>query len=132
LVHNNGLWTLLGFDQDRGAARNFLLKRIHSRVIRLDETFEPPSDIAIATAKRELAELFESNVAKIVVKPGTTAAMHFEVTGTKPAEVNLNYYDLQLLAEELMEFGRSVTVVEPRQLSDLIQETLKAVVANHA
>ncbi|MEY4398117.1 MAG: hypothetical protein RLZ53_693 [Actinomycetota bacterium] len=132
LVHNNGLWTLLGFDRDRDAARNFLLKRIHSRVTRLDETFEPASANAIAAAKRELAELFESNVAKILVRPGTTAAMHFEVTGVKSAEVTLNYYDLQLLAEELMEFGRSVTVVEPKELSTLIQETLEAVVLNHA
>ena len=132
LVHNNGLWTLLGFDEDRGAARNFLLKRIHSRVSRLEQGFEPVSAIAISTAKRQLAELFESNVAKIVVKPGTTAAMHFEVTGTAPAAVSVNFYDLQLLAEELMEFGRSVTVVEPKELSDLIQETLQAVIANHA
>lgn len=132
LVHNNGLWTVLGFDRERGAARNFLLKRIHSRVSRLEETFEPASSNDIANAKRELAELFESNVAKIMVKPGTTAAMHFEVTGAVPAEVEVHFYDLQLLAEELMEFGRSVIVVEPKELSDLIQSTLKAVIANHA
>lgn len=132
LVHNNGLWTLLGFDRDRGAARNFLLKRIHSRVTKLDEYFDPVSSEAIADAKRDLAELLGSNSAKILVSPGTTAAMHFEVSGSKPVEVILNYYDLQLLAEELMEFGRSVTVVEPKELADLIQETLRAVVANHA
>lgn len=132
LVHNNGLWTLLGFDQERGAARNFLLKRIHSRVTRLDESFEPASASEIAKAKSELAELLESNVAKILVKPGTTAAMHFEVTGTKTSEVLVHFYDLQLLAEELMEFGRSVTVVAPLELAELIQDTLKAVVANHA
>lgn len=132
LVHNSGLWTLLGFDRDRGAARNFLLKRIHSRVSKLDETFEPASSEAIAAAKQDLADLLESNTARILVSPGTTAAMHFEVNGSSPAEVALNFYDLQLLAEELMEFGRSVTVVEPQELADLIQETLRAVVDNHA
>lgn len=132
LVHNNGLWTLLGLDQDRGAARNFLLKRIHSKVTRLEQTFEPATAEAVAAAKRELAELVESNRASILVNPGTTAAMHFEVTGSKPVEVTVNYYDLQLLAEELMEFGRSVTVLKPKELSDLIQDTLRAVVQNHA
>ena len=132
LVHNSGLWTLLGFDRDRGAARNFLLKRIHSRVKRLDETFEPASSDSIAIAKQELANLLSSNTAKILVNPGTTAAMHFEVKGASPTQVTLNYFDLQLLAEELMEFGRSVTVVEPKELAELIQDTLREVIKNHA
>jgi proteasome accessory factor B len=132
LVHNDGLWMLLGFDRSRQAARNFLLKRIHSRVTRLDETFEAVSNAEIAAAKKDLADLLQGNVAKIKVKPGTTAAMHFEVTGSEQKLVEVHYYDLQLLAEELMEFGRGVTVVSPSELSDLIESALQTVVKNHA
>lgn len=132
LVHNNGLWMLLGFDRDRGAARNFLLKRIHSKVKKLDETFAAPSSEAIANAKSDLSNLFQSNVAELLVRPGTTAAMHFEITGNEPKAIKVNYYDLQLLCEELMEFGRAVSVVSPVELRELIQETLRKVVDDHA
>ena len=132
LIHNNGLWMLLGFDRDRGEARNFLLKRVHSRVKKTDETFDSPAAEAITNAKQDLATLFQSNVAEILVKPGTTAAMHFEVTGNEAKSVTVNYYDLQLLCEELMEFGRAVSVVSPSELRELIQTTLQSVVDNHA
>jgi proteasome accessory factor B len=132
LAHINGLWMLLGLDVERGAPRNFLLKRIHSKVSRSKQPITEPTPEQITNAKSELAEVFKANIAKIQVRSGTTAAMHFETHNLPKGEVELNYYDLALLAEELLEFGQSVRVVSPPELKDLIRETLEQVVSNHA
>lgn len=132
LRHINGLWMLLGFDTDRSEPRNFLLKRIHSKVIRTKELFAAPDSKSLEDARKALDQIFEANVARIRVQPGTTAAMHFETHNIESGEVDVNYFDLSLLAEEILEFGRSVQVLEPRELSDLIDETLKQVIRNHA
>jgi predicted DNA-binding transcriptional regulator YafY len=71
-------------------------------------------------------------LAKIKVRTGTTAAMHFESDVHENGIVELNYLDLPLLAEELMEFGSAVEVIEPLELKKLLSETLRSVIANHA
>jgi proteasome accessory factor B len=58
--------------------------------------------------------------------------MHFETHDKIDGITSLNYLDLHLLAEELLEFGSSVKVIEPIELKDLIQDTLRQVIANHA
>lgn len=132
LSHINGLWMLLGLDLERNAPRNFLLKRIHSKVSRSKVEITHPSEAQISSAKAELAEVFRSNVARIRVKPGTTAAMHFETHNIPNGEIELNYFDLALLAEEILEFGQSVKVLSPQKLKDYLEKTLQQVVANHA
>ena len=132
LHHTNGLWILLGWDIDRQAPRNFLLKRIHSKVSRTKNNFEAPSDVAIKEAKAELLSHYAKNVAKIRVTPGTTAAMHFETHESSDGVATLNYLDLQLLAEELLEFGPSIQVLEPKELKELIREILRKVIDEHA
>jgi proteasome accessory factor B len=132
LTHVNGLWMLLGRDIERDAPRNFLLKRIHSKVVRSKQAFAAPTTEQISLAKSEFGEVFRSNVARIRVRPGTTAAMHFETHNLPEGEIELNFYDIALLAEELLEFGQSVTVISPPELKDLIRKTLEQVVATHA
>lgn len=132
LAHVNGLWMLLGLDVERGEPRNFLLKRIHSKVSRSKQVITEPTPEQIALAKAELAKVFQSNVARIRVRPGTTAAMHFETHNLPDGEIELHYYDLALLAEELLEFGQSVKVLSPSELKDLLRKTLEQVVADHA
>lgn len=132
LTHINGLWMLLGFDTDRSAPRNFLLKRIHSKVIRSKESFASPDPNTLDESRRELDRIFAANVARIRVHPGTTAAMHFETHNIESGEVDVNYFDLSLLAEEILEFGGSVKVLAPKELSVLIDETLRQVIRNHA
>lgn len=132
LTHVAGVWMLLGFDSDRKAPRNYLLKRIHSKVTRTKDPITEPSQLQIETAKQELRELFQANVAKIRVRPGTTAAMHFETHNVPSGEIEINFYDLALLAEELLEFGQAVKVIAPQELVDHITESLRKVVQNHA
>lgn len=132
LTHINGLWMLLGLDVNRNAPRNFLLKRIHSKVTRSKQPIQEPTLDQIASAKAELAKVFESNIARIQVKPGTTASMHFETHNIPSGQVDVHFYDLALFAEELLEFGSSVEVLSPNELKDYIRRTLEQVVANHA
>lgn len=132
LAHVNGLWMLLGLDLERGEPRNFLLKRIHSKVSRSKQAIIEPTPEQIASAKAALAEVFQTNVARIRVRPGTTASMHFETHNMPQGEIELHYYDLALLAEELLEFGQSVKVLAPPELTKMLRETLEQVVANHA
>jgi predicted DNA-binding transcriptional regulator YafY len=132
LVHVAGVWMLLAFDVERAAPRNFLLKRIHSKVTRTKESITPPTAEQIQAAKTDLAKVFEFNKARIRVRPGTTAAMHFETHNLASGELEINYYDLALLAEELLEFGQSVQVLSPPELVDHITHTLEEVVKNHA
>jgi predicted DNA-binding transcriptional regulator YafY len=58
--------------------------------------------------------------------------MHFETHLSESGEIEINYLDLPLLAEELMEFGSAVAVIAPVELKILIQNTLKKVIENHA
>lgn len=132
LTYVSGVWMLLGFDLERSAPRNFLLKRIHSKVTRTKEEIIKPTHTQIDDAKAELAKVFDSNRAVIKVRPGTTAAMHFETHNNPSGEVQLNFYDISLLAEELMEFGNSVQVIAPTELADHIKRTLEQVVRSHA
>lgn len=132
LTHIAGVWMLLAFDVERSAPRNFLLKRIHSKVTRTKDAITEPTNAQITSAKAELTSVFESNVAKIKVLAGTTAAMHFETHNSPSGEVQINFYDLSLLAEELLEFGQAVKVLAPPELVEHITNTLKQVVKNHA
>jgi predicted DNA-binding transcriptional regulator YafY len=127
LHHTQGLWILLGYDVDRKEPRNFLLKRIISKISITQILFDSPvvSDVEIARA--DLAALLATNNATIKVKPGTTAAMHFETHNSTNGVVNINFLDLQLLAEELLEFGSAVSVLEPSELSEIMNGILEEV-----
>jgi proteasome accessory factor B len=92
LTYVSGVWMLLGFDLERSAPRNFLLKRIHSKVTRTKEEIIKPTHAQIDDAKAELAKVFDSNRAVIKVRPGTTAAMHFETHKNPSGQVQLNFY----------------------------------------
>lgn len=132
LTHTNGLWMLLGFDVERDEARNFLLKRIHSKVTRTKMTFPTPDVQEIAKAKNELSDFYSKNIARLKVQPGTTAAMHFETQNSVDGVVSVNYFDISLLAEEILEFGNSVLVLEPATLKERVHQMLRQVIIDHA
>ena len=132
LSHLSGAWMLLGYDLERQAPRNFLLRRIHSKVNRSKDSFESPTPEQIRSAKEDLAKLYESNMATLRIKPGSTAAMHFESHTSKNNEVSVHYYDQELFAEELLEFGSSVTVLSPESLVETVRSALKKVIEQHA
>lgn len=126
-----GQWLLVAFDLDRDAPRNFLLKRIVSEVDIQDVTFEAPTSTQIAMALEELRELTQSQSATIKVQPGGAAWFHFNLTDGEE-EFSQHYMDLNLLAEELMEFVDEIEVISPKELKEAIQANLVRVIEAHA
>jgi proteasome accessory factor B len=58
--------------------------------------------------------------------------MHFETHRTDDGIVEVNYLDLDLLAEEILEFGDSVEILGPDSLKQKVRVLLKRVIEAHA
>jgi len=153
----DGQWLLVCWDKDRKAVRNFLLKRIVSRVIprtlQLNDKevelvkFEAPSAQSIAAALEDLEQHTRAQRATLRVKKDSQAWFHFHLDGKSnlgidssesPATaaqadlVELSYMDLQLLAEELSDYVLDIEVLQPPDLSIAINKHFEAVLAAHA
>lgn len=121
-----GEWVLLA--KRDGEIRNYLLRRIVSKVKNTGVLFESVSSEEISKAEADLVEFTNSNLAKIQVVEDTEAWLHF---GEKP-EVQINFMDEELLAEDLLEFGSDITVLSPESLSEKLKSKLRRVIAQHA
>lgn len=131
----SGQWLLIAWDVDQDDFRNFLLKRITSRIKVLDATFAPATNEHIREAEGRLNDFIESNVATIRVQKDTEAWVHFDLDapGSSPEGlVTFNFMDLHLLADELRQYGRSVEVLQPEALREAIRRGLEKVVNQHA
>jgi proteasome accessory factor B len=127
----SGQWLLMGFDLDRAEPRNFLLKRITSEIDIQDVTFEAPSKQEIEKALVDLTELTNGQVAELRVEPQSSAWFRFDMNNNQ-AELKINYMDLHLLAEELMEFVDQIEILAPTELADLVRSKLLELEAQHA
>jgi proteasome accessory factor B len=127
----SGQWLLLGFDLDRQAPRNYLLRRICSEVDIQDFTFEPPSKAEVNAAIAQLDQHRSSSIATIKVPTRSAAWFHFDL---KPEQdvLDLPVMDIHLLAEELMEFVDHIEVLSPPELADILKAKLEAVRDSHA
>lgn len=133
--HVSGQWLLVCFDVARQEPRNFMLKRIVSRITATGETFNPVSASDLDAALEDLEQHISRNVAVIKVKPGTEAWVHFDLQAAgadNDGLVSFNFMDLHLLAEELRSYGRTITVLQPTELKDAITKGLQRVVNLHA
>ena len=65
----------------------------------------------------------------IEIVPDSEAWWHF---GSEREQVELNYMDEALMAEDLMEFGADLKVISPKSLGDRIRSGFEAVIASHA
>jgi predicted DNA-binding transcriptional regulator YafY len=122
-----GEWVLLA--RERDAVKNFLLRRIVSKVRDTEALFTPPSEAVITRAEQDLVAFAASNVAVIEIVPDSEAWWHF---GSEREQVELNYMDEALMAEDLMEFGADLKVISPKSLGDRIRAGFEAVIASHA
>lgn len=121
-----GEWVLLA---ERGSEiRNYLLRRIVSRVKDTGISFAPVSQEVISKAEEDLVQFTKSNKAVLEVLEGTEAWWHF---GEK-SKVELQFMDEELLAEDLLEFGAEITVLEPESLVNKLKQKLQRVVSQHA
>ena len=123
-----GQWVLLA--SDSGVLKNYLLRRIVSEV----NTFSPfeatVSAEQLANAEAELQQHVLSQTAVIEVAADSEAWWHFAVSDTGIA--TLNYMDEALFAEDLMEFGSEIKVLEPESLAARVKLGFEKVVNSHA
>jgi proteasome accessory factor B len=127
----SGQWLLLGFDLDRQAPRNYLLRRICSEVDIQDFTFEPPSKAEVNAAIAQLDQHRSSSIATIKVPTRSAAWFHFDLKSDQD-ELDLPFMDIHLLAEELMEFVDHIEVLSPPELAVILKAKLEAVRDFHA
>ncbi len=131
----SGQWLLVCLDLERGEPRNFLLRRIVSRITPSGMTFEPATPEQVATANSLLDEFIEGNLATIKVEPNTEAWVHFDLDApaSDPDGVHsFHYMDLALLADELRQYGKTVQVLAPEELKLAVRKGFEKVANEHA
>jgi predicted DNA-binding transcriptional regulator YafY len=134
-----GAWLVLGFDEDRGEARNFMLRRIVSKVEPATSgkeirTFEMPEDDLIDEAVKDLDEHAKRQLAVLKVSRGSEAWFRYELDLVKNKSdelLELNYHDLYVLAEQLREYADRIEVIEPKELAELVQLGFRKVADLH-
>jgi proteasome accessory factor B len=131
LQNIGGQWLLIGFDLDRDEPRNFLLRRIVSEIDIEDVSFDPPGSAEITKTLVDLELHKLSQTAKLKTSAASAAWFHFDLAANQ-TEFEVNFMDLYLFAEELMEFADEIEVIEPKQLADLIRANLQKVSDTHA
>ncbi|MEO0067340.1 MAG: hypothetical protein RJB63_465 [Actinomycetota bacterium] len=137
-------WLLVCWDKDQKSARNFLLKRIVSKVtFRVEHvseketelvTFALPDQARVAAALQDLEAHTKNQVAKLRVKRDSQAWFHFHLedqTG-ETADVSIAYMDVHLLAERLSEYAMDVKALEPQELARVMRSRFEAVASAHA
>jgi proteasome accessory factor B len=135
-----GAWLVLGFDEDRTAARNFMLRRIVSKIelvtvgkeIRI---FDMPDQQIIDAAVADLDTHAKSQLAVLKVAKGSEAWFRYELDLVRAKEddlLKLNFHDLYVLAEQLREYADQIEVIEPLELASLVQLGFRKVADLHA
>lgn len=134
-----GAWLVLGFDEDREQPRNFMLRRIVSKVETVTEgrevrTFETPDQAVVDAAVKDLDEHAKSQVAVLEVAQRSEAWFRYELDlnpNNKDNRLELNYHDLYVLAEQLREYADQIEVVEPKELANLVELGFRKVADLH-
>lgn len=123
-----GQWVLLALHE--GQSKNFLLRRIISEVEILDSEAKRLSAAELQQVEQELNDFVLGNLAEIRVTPDTEAQL--ALNPNEHGVAKINYMDEALLAEDLLEFGSDVEVIEPETLKRRLRASLKAVMKQHA
>ena len=123
-----GQWVLLA--SDSGLLKNYLLRRIVSEVSTFGPFETSASSDELAMAELELQQHVLSQNAVIEVATDSEAWWHFSVNDSGLA--TMNYMDEALFAEDLMEFGSDVNVLEPESLAARVRLGFERVVNSHA
>ncbi len=123
-----GQWVLLAIHE--GQAKNFLLRRIISELSIIDAGAKRLSNQELQQVEQELNDFVRGNLAIIKVAFDTEAQLALKPDDSGLAK--LNFMDEALLAEDLLEFGSDIEVIEPESLKRRIRSQLKAVMKQHA
>lgn len=136
LVQYEGRWHLSAAEIATGENRTFLLRRIVGNVSPMSQrpAHEYEGDHT-AAALAGLDEVWEANVAELVVHAGSDAAQRLThrrgTTVVAPDTLQVHYVDAAIFADELAGFGPEVRVISPPSLRDSVIDRLKATVTAH-
>lgn len=140
----DGQWLLVCWDKDQKAVRNFLLKRIVSKVtFRVEQVsekeselvkFNAPDSALLAAALEDLQQHTAKQIATLRVRRDSQAWFHFHLDDQQGdfAEHSLAYMDVHLLAEELSEYALDIKVIGPPELAKALRSRFEAVANSHA
>lgn len=123
-----GQWVLLAVHD--GQSKNFLLRRIVSEVTISEAEAKRLSTSELEQVEQELNDFVRGNLATIKVTQDTEAQLALKPDSNGVASIN--FMDEALLAEDLLEFGSDIEVIEPESLRRRIRASLKAVIKQHA
>ena len=136
VVSYRGRWYAVGHDVDRGEPRMFRLSRVQGTV---RTTTRPQSyDIPPGTDLRELTQMLAprraDRTAVVLVRQG---AGHGLRRHARPAEggggrdgwdrLEVDFASAETLADEVLEYGADVVVVEPQEVRDEVVSRLERV-----
>lgn len=138
LISVDGQWLVQGIDIDKGSARNFLLKRIVDKAVKVDfspeSRFVRPTAEELSVVESRLNEFTAQNKAILRIVPASAAWSHFEmdIKSDGNAELHLSVMDEDLLAETIRSFAGQIVVLEPASLAEKVAAGLRAVAKLHA
>lgn len=138
-LHNvDGQWLLVSFDLDEKEVRNFLLKRIVSKISlppanqELQFRFQMPDEDTVTAAIQDLADFASQNIATLRVRRDTSAWLHFDIQSPNEfEEISINYLDLNLLAEELSDYIFEIEIIGPQALRKKLSDGFQRLAAQH-
>lgn len=138
LISVEGQWLVQGVDVDKDAARNFLLKRIVDKAVKVDfapeSRFERPTTEQLTKIEQKLEEFIRRNTATLRIVPASAAWSHFEmdIRANGSTDLTLSVMDEDLLAETIRSFAGQIKVLAPATLAAKINNGLRTVVNLHA
>lgn len=131
-----GQWLVLGYDELRDDTRNFMLRRMVSKVSSSNTRSEyiAGTPEAIEKAVKDLEDLAANQIAVLKVKPDSEAWFRYaqNISTDSSSKLELHYHDIYVLAEELREYAGQVEVVKPQALADLVKAGFEKVADMHA
>lgn len=123
-----GQWVLLAADGDE--VKNFLLRRITSKVKILPLGAARISGSAISEAEQSLVEFVSGRQVTLELEADSEAWWHFGAP--LDHKVSFNYMDKELLVEDLLELAIGLRVLEPAEVREMLTARLETVAVQHA
>jgi len=132
-------WLVFGFCHLRTEPRTFMLRRIVSKVQFVTEhgqrvTFAEPDAALVAAKKQEFTDRTATQIAVLEIAEDSESWFKFamdEPANAGKKRIDVHYFDIYVLAEDLRGFARSVKVIEPAELATIIEDGYRQVLADH-
>ncbi|WP_426560308.1 helix-turn-helix transcriptional regulator [Angustibacter sp. McL0619] len=134
VTSRNGRWYLTGFDRGRGAARVYRLSRVEGDVVRSGRAgeYEVPADHVPRVMVGESVQDRAPQTAHVHARPGAAQSLRRRATSVAAGpdgwdQLDVEFGDVEALAEEMAGLGAAVLALAPQELRDSVVRRLRAV-----